>query len=746
MKILLTISLLVSFIIGQSQQIEISVTDDENSEPIPYVHVYTESLQDGSKNYQATNKKGKLIIEIKEKTFISLSYLGYETIIDTIVPGIHIKEYKLLKTGFDIDEVVVTGQYKPVAVDKSIYDIKLIGRTDIENKAANNLTELLSDELNIRLSHDPSIGTKMKIRGISGANVKILIDGVPVIGRMDGDIDLSQIDLSNVDHIEFIEGPMSVIYGSNALAGVINIITKEDKYSKYKAGLNTYYESIGTYNANGNISFNIKKNSVMLSGGRNFFTGFDTDTSDRRMEYKPKEHYNAGLKYIINGTKLNLKYNGFYFKERLLDRGNVIYGLEPFVGYTATGFDTWFNTLRVNNNLRINHQLTKQMNFNILAAYSYYNRKRYLYEKDMTNLDTFLTDNPEDHDTTRFDAIIARGVYNYASKNNKININAGFDFNLEYGTGKRMKGGKEDIQDYAFFTGLKWNITPGFIVQPGLRASYNTKYNSPIVPSFNIKYNINKFGIRASYARGFRAPSLKELYLNFYDTNHQIEGNDSLVAEYAHNFNLSGTYNFGTRKNKFEIGIKPYYNIIENKIYLVQVDTINDLHYKNINIGHFESIGGDINLQYKYLPYLKIDAAYAIIGVTDSYDEETFIFSNSFNTKLTFNFLKNSASLSVFYRFNGEYPRNRLVFDEEANESVLQLFTMEAYHNMDITVLKKFFNNTLVLSGGAKNIFNNINVMGAFEGSSHGDSGGVPSLVGWGRTFFVSLKINITKY
>lgn len=735
-KLLLATFFIFLSVTANSQQTEIKVLDSEDLSPIPYAHICTENKNTGSKTYQATDINGKFQINIKAKIIISISYIGCETVIDTISPNTFKKEYKLKRTGFDIDEVVVTGQYKPIAVDKSIYEVKLIGKTQIENKAANNLADLLSDELNISLSHDPSTGTSMKLQGISGENIKILIDGVPVIGRLAGNIDISQIDLSNVDHVEIIEGPMSVIYGSNALAGVINVITKDNKYAKFKAGLNTCYETIGTYNANANISLKKKKHLVKFNCGRNFFTGFDTDTSTRRMQYKPKEQYNTGLNYSFNATKFKIKYKVNFFKESLLDRSNLI-----STPYSIKGFDTWFYTLRANNNIQINHRLTKRSAYDLLAAYSYYDRKRYRYQKDMTNLETQLTSTVSDHDTTKFDAVIARGTYNYASENNKINIQAGFDFNLEYGTGKRMKNSKEDIKDYAIFTGLKWNITHDFAIQPGLRASHNTKYNSPVVPSFNLKYNLKDIGIRASYARGFRAPSLKELYLYFYDSNHQIEGNENLEAEYSHNYNLSTSYKTGTKKNKFEFSIKTYYNIIENMISLVQVDPDNELHYTNKNIGHFKSLGGEAGIQYKYLPYLKIDAGYARMGRMDSYDDNVFIFSNSFNSKLTYNILKINAGISVFYKYIGKYPFYTY-WDE------LQLNYMDAYHNLDITASKKFFHNKIIISGGAKNIFNNIEIQGTQEGSggTHGSNSGVSSLAGWGRTYFISLKINITKY
>ena len=742
MRTLFTIFFILFVITVKSQQIVITILNADNSKPIPYAHICTKNFNNENEKYQAADLDGKRKINIKEKTIIYVSCIGYETISDTILPGTTQKKYKLKRTGFDIEEVVVTGQYEPVAVDKSIYDIKIIGRTQIENKAANNLADLLTDELGINISHDPSTGTGIKMQGISGENVKILIDGVPVIGRMNGNIDLSQIDLSNVDHVEIIEGPMSVIYGSNALAGVINIITKENKYSKFKTGANLYYESGTTYNANTNVSFNKNKHLIYFNGGRKFFAGFDVDDTNRKMDYKPKEQYNADANYTFGTVKFKIKYKIDFFKEKLLDRSDL-FGLQH---YSIKGLDTWFYTIRTNNNLQINHKLTENSNYNFLAAYSYYNRKKHTYIKDMTNLETQLTTGSTDHDTTKFDAIITRYVYNYVPENINVNFHAGFDFNLEYGTGKRMKNNKEDIQDYALFTGIMWNILPNFVIQSGLRASYNTKYNSPLVPSFNLKYNIKKLNIRASYARGFRAPSLKELYLYFYDSNHQIEGNEDLNAEYSHNYNLSTNYNITSGKNKFDFEIKTYYNIINNKITLAQVSPDNQLHFTNSNIGHFKSIGVEANIGYKYLPFFKIDMGFSRIGQTDSYDEDSLIFSNNFNSILTYNFLKLNGTLSIIYKYIGEYPSHTLT-----SEDLLLLNIMDSYHNLDITISKKFFNNSIVISAGAKNIFDNIEISGTQTGASqsggaHGSTGGISSLAGRGRIFFVSLKMNITKY
>ncbi len=733
-KIVITFLFVFSVVYAQSQKLDISVIEKEDSSPIPYVHICTENLNSGEKKYQVTDYKGNLIINSQAGTIISLSYLGFETIIDTIKSDTSKKVYKMKRTGFDLDEVVITGESKPLTTDNSIYNITLLDKKMIEQKAANNLAELLSDELNIRLNHDPSTGTALKMQGISGENIKILIDGVPVIGRLNGNIDLSQLDMSNVDHIEIVEGPMSVIYGSNALAGVINIITKDNKYARFKAALNTYYESVGTYNANADVSFKLKKNILFLNGGRNFFSGFDLDKTTRSVEYKPKEQYNAGLKYTFNIKDVDLKYKADYFKEQLLNRSDI-FGYP----YSAVCFDTWYYTVRANNSIQLKHNISGRSFYNFLLGYSYYNRSRLKYSKDLTTLQTILTAEPDDHDTTIFNALISRSVYNFSSENNKFNIQTGFDINLEKGYGKRIKNHENNIQDYAFFSGLKWNILPALTIQPGLRAAYNTKYKVPLVPSFNIMYKIRNVNVRASYARGFRAPSLKELYLNFFDINHEIEGNEDLKAEYSHNFNISTYYKIHKLKHKFNINLKGFYNIIENRITLVQVDPDNLLHYKNENIGHFESVGFEAQVEYKLLPYFKFEVGYNRTGNSDIYVENTLLFSNSFNSNLNLNLLKNTAAISFFYKYIGKYPYY-------TNFGELKLNILDAFNNLDFTISKSFKHKLFMLSVGIKNLFNNTQLQGAAVGTGHGIDSGVSSLVGWGRTWFVNLKINISKY
>jgi len=720
----------------EAQEIRIRVIDDSDGQPVPFCHICCENKETGKQAYHVGDINGEARVVLAENIILSVSAMGYENYLESAPGAEDLLEIRLKPSYFGLEEVVVTGQYKAVSVDKSIYNIKYIGKPRIENQAANTMADLLSKELNFRINNDPSTGASLDLQGISGENVKILVDGVPVIGRLNGNIDMNQLNLDNVDHIEIVEGPMSVIYGSNALGGVVNIITRENRSSQFRAGVNGYYESVGVYNLNGNLDTRFGNHALSFVGGRNFFGGYSLVDSSRSQEWKPKEQYNGGASYSYRKEKTSLRYKIDFFRENLLDRSDL------FPPYYEKGTDTWFTTTRFNNSLHFDQGLKAGNNIHLLAAYSYYDRRKTKYLKDLTTLDTVLIPNPEEHDTSTFHTITARGGFNHALEEGKLDYQIGFDINTEYGTGKRMQNGEEMIGDYALFASLQWHITKQFTFQPALRGSYNTKYESPLTPSLNLKYERKNTILRASYASGFRAPSLKELYLQFYDSNHQIEGNEDLVAETSHNFNLTLSNNTSIYSTPLKIKAKAFYNIIQDRISLIQVDPDNPLHYKNANTDHFESVGGDITLGSHPYKYLSVDAGVSYIGRKDSYyQSDDFIFSTSVVANLSLQFLKNKATANLFYKYSGKYPVHTFVSDEE-----IALYYLEAYNNLDFNLAFKLFKQRIRLSTGVKNIFNNTQLLGTTGGSGHGGGDGASSLVGWGRTFFLGIKYNFTKY
>ena len=136
---------------------------------------------------------------------------------------------------------------------------------------------------------------------------------------------------------------------------------------------------------------------------------------------------------------------------------------------------------------------------------------------------------------------------------------------MENGEGKRIAG-EQNIGDYAIYSSFIISPVKNIEFQPGLRLSYNTKYTAPLVYSFNLKYNLSNFRFRTSYAKGFRTPSLKELYMEFIDQNHHVYGNEYLSAETAYNYSISAEYIKTYGRHNLNFRLDMYLNNIRNKI------------------------------------------------------------------------------------------------------------------------------------------------------------------------------------
>src|SRR5690606_11792631 len=111
-------------------------------------------------------------------------------------------------------------------------------------------------------------------------------------------------------------------------------------------------------------------------------------------------------------------------------------------------------------------------------------------------------------------------------------------------------------------------------IQPAMRFIYNTKYKAPLIPALNIMSELtDNITLRASYAKGFRAPSLKELYFFFVDASHNIQGNGDLGAESSDAFNFGLSYTLVNEKRVLKLEPNLFYNAIENKITLANLQT-----------------------------------------------------------------------------------------------------------------------------------------------------------------------------
>ncbi len=707
---------------GFAQKTVIRIVSEKSTDPCSFANVV---LYDQNNNYikgSIAGSDGTIQIDIKEKTKFAVSLLGYQNYTDYISPGEE-KTVNLKLSYIGINEVVVTGQYTPQPVDKSIYKINLISSRQIEERGVNNLAEALSNETNIRLSVDPALGTSLKLQGMSGENVKFLIDGIPVIGRLGGNIDLTQINLDNVDHIEIVQGPMSVVYGTNALAGVVNIITKENTQNDNILNFTSYTGTEGAYNFSLSGSVIRNKHTVSLYGSRKMFQGIDLTDSTRSVEFKPKLQYNADFDYVYRNKDLKIKFKSSFFDEEIRHYGTI-------QGISVT--DMYFFTNRFTNSLQFINRFSESFSFDFLGSHSYYDRQTRDFRKDLTN---FEVREIGDISQTEYSNIMARGNFLIEKPNSKFIYQFGFDINIDEAKGDKISNGAASMEDYALYLSSQYNIIKNLSVQPGLRFIYNSKYGAPVVPSINLLWNFfDVLSLRTSYARGFRSPSIKELYFDFVDINHDLHGNPDLLAETNNSYNTSITYNF--EKEKYLIKIEPsfFFNDGKNVIDLVNLDPSSN-RYKNVNVGRRRTIGGELSTTFLFYPNITLNAGYSRTGVTYSASTDAsklpdYTFYNDYSINTKYNLRKRKLIFSVYLKYYGKTPS--LFY----REGVYFLINKNSYGELEVSITKTVWKDRISAVIGGKNLLNN-----KYIGYENGSLSSSPTA--YGRYYFIKLNIKL---
>jgi outer membrane receptor for ferrienterochelin and colicins len=650
-----------------------------------------------------------------------------------------------------INPVTITGATGPRPIADNPYLIRVILKEKILQLGAQNLGELLLNEANIQVGQDAVMGSNAIMQGIGGQDIKILINGIPVIGRINGNVDLGQIVLSNVERVEIIEGPMSVVYGTDALGGVINIITKNPTNQRFNTRLNVFHDymaTISNYNYDINITGKLhKKMPFTVNAGRYYFAGRDFNLQTRSFDWKPKTKQFADASLFLNTKNSNHRISSSLFQEKLTDRSDAEYSLA-----NVTGYNSIYATTRLDNTIHSVFKVNNFSRFEWQNAFNYFNRSKNTIKRNLvTGAETPYR--PEDQDTSIFTMFNSRGVYTQRNPANPVSWTMGYDFMRETALGKRIPAQLPGITDVAIFGAMEYAPGKEWQVRPSLRILHNSRFGNPIIssvfgnrvkmapliPSLQLKYNLSKhLSFRGSYAKGFRAPSLKELNFYFVDMSHNVHGNDSLKAEISDNFILSFDYRHPFSSTSGAIfSFSLFNNIIRNKINLALID-LNTNYYTYINIGRFRSQGLSTNFEFhnqKFSMQMSgtLLTVYDLLEQADTINQRSYL-NGQFAFNLTRKFPDQKASVSLLSRYTS--PTMGYM---ENNER----YRTAGFYLLDLTAQKAFPGMGLHISCGVKNILGVTTLASTRRNLTPHSEQGLNVNITPGRTLFLRFSYDI---
>lgn len=729
-------------------QISIEVIEEGNGAAVPYAHAQYTTLSDGQTRLAISGPDGRCTLSVDSGRLgvgvvVQVSFVGFVTWSDTLV-AIGDVRCSLRRDPTQLRELVVTGQYAPGTPEAAVQRLRVIDGQRIKRMAAQNLGDALRDQLNIRLAQDNVLGSSVSMQGLSGENVKVLIDGIPVTGRQNGNVDLSQIDLSGIERIEVVEGPLSVNYGTNALAGTINLITRKSGHAPATVRAGLYAEHIGRLNTTVGGSRRWGAHELVINGGRNYFNGWDprhgglpslqaqvADTN-RFQQWKPREQYFARANYRWSSDRWTWGWKGEGLHDRIIDRGM------PRAPYYESAFDAAYVTGRLDQAIFSEGRLGNGKRISALAAHNRYRRTRNTWLRDLTTLGEELSAADGAQDTTRFTLTNVRATFSSAPDSARLRYEVGTDINIETGAGDRMDG-QQRIDDYAAFASLEWSPSEVVTIRPGARYAYNTRFQAPLIPSVNLRWRLSeRFTARAAYGEGFRAPSLKELHLYFVDVNHDITGNPNLRPERSRSGSAGIAYRHAKDRVVYTSEANLFYNDVRD---LIQLARLEGASFTYVNIGRMRTTGGSIgagwdnghwNVSLGASCTLRKDPFADVAG-------EGWTAVPELRGSITRQWMRQGWSASVFFKHQGEQPSYNVGLD-----GAVQRGSISAFNLADATLTKQLWSKRLALSFGCKDLFD-VRNLNATVGSGVHDSGTGSVPMTTGRTYFVRVELELKR-
>ncbi|MFT4033390.1 MAG: TonB-dependent receptor [Siphonobacter sp.] len=650
-----------------------------------------------------------------------------------------------------LDEVVVTGQFEPQSVKQSVFQIRTIDLARIQARSATSLTGILNTELGIRFTNDNTLGTTdIQLMGMTGRSVKILLDGVPMLDRGDTRESLNQIDINSIERIEIVEGPMSVSYGSDALAGVINIITKKNFDAQLSVMARVQEETAGdeysaasgkgVHNQSVNVNWQKKGWIVGAGGTRNNFGGWQGTSTTRTPDWLPKDQLLANGTVGYFGDRFNLRYRLDGLHEVILSEGVVNTN-------TQQASDKKYITNRVMHQLQSGWKASERLGVNAIAGYTDYSRRTQTTILDLATGKRTLSTGTGEQDISSFQSFVFRGTAQY-KVSETVNLQPGIEVNHDRASGDRIQG-TPVINDFAFFVSSEIKPASWINIRPGLRFLKNSVYDAPpVIPAVNTKFSLSKkLDLRLAYARGFRSPALRELYFTFFDASHSIIGNPDLKAEYSNSFTGSFVWQAIQKKGlhaSSTLGF--FYNDFKDLIsYGVDADNPSVTTY--INIDRFKTTGGTLNNVVNW-GNMQASLGMSYIGrYNDLSSSDTelpeFVWSPEVNANLSYSLNKIGTKLNLFYKYTGKRPSYETSTGTDGTTTI-HLAETAAYQWVDFTFSKSLL-KSLTLNGGVKNIFGVTSLANTSTdaGSAHSTGGPVP--LSYGRSYFLGVTFNWSK-
>jgi len=691
LAILLLVSLSLASVAQDSSSINGVVVKDQL--PLPYINIAVLNTSKGT----SSDSLGHFSIEnVAAGTYtIQFSGIGYTTVKKDLTVTANQKinlQVQMMEDINQLNEVVVTGTLKEVTKMESPILIEVYSPTLFRKNPTPNIFESLSivngvqPQINCNVCNTGDI----HINGLEGPYTMILIDGMPIVSSLSTVYGLSGIPNSMVKRIEVVKGPASTLYGSEAVGGVINIITK-DPLSSVKMNVDAFATSIGEYNVDVSSTLKMKKATSLI--GINYFNytqpsdinddNFTDVTLQKRISIFNK--WNLARKSGKNAS----------FAVRYVNENR--WGGELQWTQEHRGTDIYYGESISTNRIEIigNYQPKSSENINFDYSYnyhlqdSYYGTVKYFAQQHVGFTQLRWSKQFGKHD------FLSGLPFRYIHYDDNTAGTAGLDGGNKPGT-TVLPG---------LFVQDEIRFTPKFATLLGARYDHHNIHGNVFTERISFKVSPNKANtLRLTAGSGFRVVNLFTEEHATLTGAREVEIKSDLKPEQSWNINFNYSKLITHQIGFISLDASLFYTYFTNKIVGDFISDSNKIIYDNLN-GYAVSKGITFNSDFSFTNSLKFMAGITIMDVfrQDYSISESRIpqvqapkFSGTFNISYSFDQLRLSFDLTG--KINGP-----MYLPVVPNDFRPELSPWFALINLQMT---KSIGKGWEIYGGVKNLLN----------------------------------------
>ncbi|HMK26677.1 MAG TPA: TonB-dependent receptor [Chitinophagaceae bacterium] len=576
----------------------------------------------------------------------------------------------------ELSDVVITATRSERKLGNIAVPVQLVSQKTIRQTGSLRLQDILQEQtglvivnstLGSALNGYPNpFGQGVQMLGLDPAYTLILLDGEPLTGRNGGILKLGRLSTGNIKQIEIVKGPSSSLYGSEAMAGVINIITQSPQ--KENAEFQLHHATNNTWGTGFSYGNRFNKTGVQFFINRYSSSGYDLDKNIYGKTVDPYRDWNGQLKITHDfSNKLQLMLSSRLFDSKQNNNYQILWQGQPAVakGYTREKDQSDF--------LQLRWQIKADQKFYLRVFYDHYQNNSFV------NLDKTSTR----FDETSFNQSILKPELQFERKHKNNHYVAGAGSYFEMIDASRYAG-KRNLTTLYAFTQKEWSLLHDkFTLIAGGRVDKRNDFAAKLSPRIALAFKPNsKWKFTASSGLGFKAPDFRHMYLSFYNSQvgYSLIGAKELstqlqqmqqqgllqpgadISPWLNNPDLEAESSFGSHigakfsNGKWNIEMGLFRNDIRNLIDRFSLPFARSngqpiFSYHNINRVYTQ--GAEADIKYRLLKNISVSAGYQFLDSKDKemlrQIEEGKLYKRDLNTFST-SLVKRSDYFGLFNR------------------------------------------------------------------------------------------------